>query len=84
MFSLAVLGQRQSSLLMLSDPGHAEIRDGDIPEDTIPLQVAVNLGDITQNGPVSCSEARSACASWMAEAAGTLQRNLPWSGGKDL
>lgn len=53
-------------LLMLSDPGYAEIRDGDIPEDTVPLQVAANLSDITQNGPVSCLEAHSACASWMS------------------
>lgn len=32
--AVAVLTQRQSSLLMLSGPGYAEIRDRDIPEDT--------------------------------------------------
>lgn len=37
-----------------------------------------------QNSPVPCSEAHSRVLTGQPEAAGTLQRNLPWSCGKDL
>lgn len=83
-FAKAALGQRQSPLPMLSSSGYAGIRDRDIPEDTIPLQVVVNLSDITQNSPMSCSEALSVVQTGWPERAGTLQRNLPWFSGKDL
>lgn len=58
---------------MLSGPGYAEIRDRDIPEDTIPLQVLVNLSDITQDGPVSCSEAHSRVQAGWPGAVGTSE-----------
>lgn len=82
--AVAVLAPRQSSLLMLSGPGYAEVRDRAIPEDTIPLQVAVNRSDITQNSPVLCSEAHSHVRTRQPEAAGTLHRDSPWSCGEDL
>lgn len=69
---------------MLSGPGYAEVRDRAIPEDTIPLQVAVNRSDITQNSPVLCSEAHSYVRTRQPEAVGTLHRDSPWSCGEDL